>query len=74
MNDSSIGGISVRAILAAMIVLSFCGLSIWMQKIDMLQDIALVAVSFYFGQKSNGGSNEKVNTVAAAPAADTVKS
>lgn len=52
MNDSSIGGVSVRAILATLIILSFCGLAIWMQKIDMLQDVALVAVSFYFGQKS----------------------
>lgn len=52
MNDSSIAGVSVRAILATIIVLCFCALAIMMQKIDMLQDIALVAVSFYFGQKS----------------------
>lgn len=70
MNDSNIGGISVRAILATIIVVAFCFLAIWCQKIDMLQDIALVTVSFYFGQKSTGGSNEKANPVPTVPVSD----
>jgi len=72
MNESNIFGVSVRALLAVIIVVSCCGLCVWLQKVDILKDLSLVAVSFYFGQKSQGGSNVTQGTGSVINSTDTV--
>lgn len=57
MNESNIGGVSVRAILAIIIVVSCCAVAVWKQDIESLKYLAVGALSFYFGQKSSSGNN-----------------
>ncbi len=42
---------SVRALLALTIVVAYVGLCIWHGDVPQLKDIAIMAVSFYFGSK-----------------------
>lgn len=52
MNESSVCGVSVRAILALIIVTSCCAVAVYKQDIESLKYLAVGALSFYFGQKS----------------------
>ncbi len=42
---------SVRALLALAVVVAYVGLCVWQTDIPSLKDIAIMAVSFYFGSK-----------------------
>lgn len=52
MNESNVYGVSVRAILALIIVTSCCAVAIYKKDIESLKYLAVGALSFYFGQKS----------------------
>ena len=52
MNESNIFGLSARAIMAFIIVVSCCGLAIWLKDIGILKDLALIVIGYYYGQKS----------------------
>lgn len=85
MNDESkIGSITVRAFLAIILVLSACGLMIYMKEVEKLFGLSMMALGFYFGQKSipqtpPGGPNAQVSSTSTVvtsvkPADDTSKS
>lgn len=57
MNESSIWGMSVRGFASLMILLAFCGLSIYLKEITGLKELALVACGYLFGKQQTGGSN-----------------
>ena len=61
MNESNIGGVSIRGILTAVIIVSVCILAfINKDMIETLKYLASTVAGFYFGQKtSNGGNNVK---------------
>lgn len=65
MNESNIFGISIRGIIAFTIVCSICWACLWNTndiKVGILKDLAIMILSFYFGQKSTQGAvNEKTN-------------
>ena len=53
-DESSIGSVSVRAILATIIVLTVCGLSCLQIEVkEPLYTLAAISVGWYFGQKVN---------------------
>lgn len=61
MNESNIAGLSVRGIIALIVVLSICTVCVINRtdgNIGILKDLAIMILSFYFGQKStqNGGN------------------
>lgn len=68
MNDESkIFGITVRAFLAIVLVLAACYLMITMKEIEKLFGLAMMALGFYFGQKSvpnqpPGGPDAKISS------------
>jgi len=62
MNESSILGVSVRALLATVIILSFCGLAIALKDIIALKDLALMALGYFFAKQTQGGSNASNST------------
>ena len=55
MNESNIGGISVRAIACVIILLSFCGLAIVLKEITGLKELALIACGYLFGKTTQNG-------------------
>lgn len=62
MNESNIFGLSIRGIIAFIVVVSICAVCIINRtdaNIGILKDLAIMILSFYFGQKSTqtGGSN-----------------
>ncbi len=59
MNESNIFGVSVRALIAFMLVLTVCVMSFFAKEVaEPLYTLVMVAVSFYLGSKTtNGGSN-----------------
>ena len=57
MNESKLLGVSVRGWLAVIVVLSVCALSLYTKELSVLKDLALIAMSFYFGQKSKDNAN-----------------
>lgn len=63
MNESNIFGVSVRAILAFVIVVSCCILALWIKDMGVLKELALIATGYLFGKATsqNGGSNDKVS-------------
>lgn len=65
MNDESkIFGVTVRAFLAIVLVLCSCGLMMYMKEVEKLFGLSMMALGFYFGQKSvptiTGGPDAKV--------------
>lgn len=69
MNESNIFGLSIRGIIAFIIVISICSACLINPndtKVGILKDLAIMILSFYFGQKStqtiNGGSNVPSNS------------
>ena len=60
MNESNIFCVSARAIMAFVIAVCCCGLAVWLKDINVLKDLSLLALGYYFGQKQipngeNGG-------------------
>lgn len=54
MNESNIFGVSVRALIAFMLVATVCLMSFLTKKIDEpLYTLVMVAVSFYLGSKTS---------------------
>ena len=66
MNESNIAGMSIRGIIAFVVITSLCGLCVWLhtaEALQILKDIALVILTFYYVQKgTQGGSNATPNT------------
>lgn len=61
MDESKVMGVSMRGWLALMIVFSTCLSCVILNKIDILKDMALISLSFYFGQKSMGAGKDEKN-------------
>jgi hypothetical protein len=58
--ESNVKGISVRAIITILIVLTTCILSVLHQKVDEpLYTLVISAVSFYFGSNMKSGETPK---------------
>lgn len=61
MNESNIFGISVRGIIAVIVVSALCAGCLYHMddtKIGILKDLAILILTFYFSQKlTQGGSN-----------------
>ena len=51
MNESNIKGVSIRSILAFMIVAACCAIDIYNKDAITLKDLAFLVLGFYFGQK-----------------------
>ena len=63
MNESNIFGISVRAIIAVILVLTCVVLAFSKIPIDeTVKYLVVSVVSFYFGNKQNGGTNTPNST------------
>lgn len=69
MNESNILGLSIRGIISFVIVISICGACLYQindVKVGILKDLAIMILSFYFGQKStqqgatNGSDNQSI--------------
>ena len=60
-NESSIGGVSVRAIIVLFLILVF-GISVFLKiNSESLNSVVMAVIGWYFGQKSNtngGKSND----------------
>lgn len=52
MNESNIFGVSVRGYACLLILISFCGLSIWLKEITGLKELALIACGYLFGKQN----------------------
>jgi hypothetical protein len=61
-NESSIFGISVRAIACMVIIISFCSLAIALKDVTGLKELALIACGYLFGKQQSGGSNVQTPT------------
>jgi hypothetical protein len=70
MNESNIGGVSVRAIIVLFLVLVFTITVFTSYKNDVLNSLVMAAVGWYFGQKtpSNGPTNTD-----SSPTQDAIK-
>lgn len=62
MNESNIMGISIRSILAFVIVVSCCAIAIWTKDLGVLKDLAFLVLGFYFGQKPVVPTNTTTTT------------
>ena len=51
MNESNIKGVSIRSILAFVIVLTCCGIAALTKDLGVAKDLAFLVLGFYFGQK-----------------------
>lgn len=74
MNESMIFGVSARAILALIITMSCCSVALLTKDINVLKDLTLLALGYYFGQKpsqsiTTGGNNA---TITSNPGSTTV--
>lgn len=78
MNESNIFGLSIRGIIAFIVITSLCGVCLWLhtaESLQILKDISLVILTFYYVQKTTqGGSNVSQNNSSAAIPADAGKS
>lgn len=57
MNESNIKGVSIRSILAFVIVVSACAIAIYTKDLPTLKDLAFLVLGFYFGQKPTVPAN-----------------
>lgn len=58
MNESNIAGVSIRGIIAVIVLTSLCCLCVWLhtnEALQILKDISLVILTFYYVQKSTQG-------------------
>lgn len=61
MNESNIGGVSVRGIIAIIVMAATCGACIYHiddAKVGILKDLAILVLTFYFTQKSTQAQNQ----------------
>ncbi len=59
-NESSIGGVSVRAIIVLFLILVF-GISVFLKiNSESLNSVVMAVIGWYFGQKSGGNGNKSV--------------
>ena len=72
MNESNIMGVSIRSILAFVIVMSCCGVAVYIKEIGVLKDLAFLVLGFYFGQKAYPPANT-TTTVASITSPTEVK-
>ncbi len=68
MNESNIAGMSIRGIIAFIVLSSLCGVCVWLhttESLAILKDVSLVILTFYYVQKTsqNGGTNVKDSSV-----------
>lgn len=69
MNESNIKGVSIRSILALVIVISCCAVAIKVKELGVLKDLAFLVLGFYFGQKPTGAAIAPALGPIAAPEA-----
>jgi hypothetical protein len=62
MNESNINGVSIRSILAFVIVVSCCVIAMWTKDLGVLKDLAFLVLGFYFGQKPAVPTNTTTTT------------
>lgn len=82
MNESNILGVSVRAILVVLLTVTVCVLTGYIvvhfkitDKIpEPLYSAFMLALGFYFGQKTQGGSNASNSTVSGPAAGNATNS
>jgi hypothetical protein len=65
MNESNIKGVSIRSILAFIIVLACCGVAVWTRDIEVLKLLSFLVLGFYFGQKPVTPANTTTTTTSA---------
>jgi hypothetical protein len=56
MNESNIKGVSIRGIISFVVIMALCWACIYKIddiKVGILKDIAIMILSYYFGQKSS---------------------
>lgn len=62
ISESNIFGISIRGIIAFIVISSLCGICVYLhtpESLGILKDISLVILTFYYVQKSTqGGTND----------------
>lgn len=63
MNESNIKGVSIRSILAFVIVVSCCGVAIYSKELLTLKDLAFLVLGFYFGQKPTNGNSAQITPI-----------
>ena len=57
-NESSIGGVSVRAIIVLFLILVF-GISVFLKiNSESLNSVVMAVIGWYFGQKSGGNGSK----------------
>ena len=55
MNESNIAGLSIRGIIAFVVITSLCGICLYLHTdsaLQILKDISLVILTFYYVQKT----------------------
>lgn len=68
MNESNIAGVSVRGIISFLVVVTLCWVCAYNTndiKVGILKDIAIMILSYYFGQKTQQVANDKAKDVPA---------
>lgn len=77
MNESNIFGLSIRGIIAFVVVVSICTVCVINRtdsNIGILKDLAIMILSFYFGQKSTqGGTNATTTSSSDSTTAPVIK-
>ena len=61
-SESSIGGISVRAIIVLFLIVVFAVAVFMKINNEALNSVVMAVIGWYFGQKSNGNSNKPTET------------
>lgn len=74
ISESNIFGMSIRGIIAFVVIVSLCGVCIYLrtaESLGILKDTALVIITFYFSQKTTqGGTNANQNNTTSSPGSD----
>lgn len=73
MNESNIKGVSIRSILAFIIVVSCCGIAIYNKDLGVAKDLAFLVLGFYFGQKPSVPANTTTTTGSVTVPVDPTK-
>lgn len=61
-SESSIGGISVRAIIVLFLILVFAVAVFMKINNEALNSVVMAVIGWYFGQKSNGNSSKPIES------------
>lgn len=68
MNESNIKGVSIRGIISFIVVIALCWACVYKiddTKVGILKDIAIMILSYYFGQRTNSSTSSgdtKINS------------